>query len=224
MTRFILISLGVLVAAWILLAVGILPAPIAVVLEHVLGVISSFAIPILFLTAFYAPGLIQGVWADVSHFWRRVRTRKHDIEELERKIVHLDRPYHMNQLGVMYLQQGRIAKAQPWFEKALAKDGEALDSKYHLACCHFAQKRYDQSAELLEEVHAIKPDHDYGMAYLRLAQSQQFRGNDSRAGEVFQTMLRFYPGHPEGTYYYGLLLAGDHSPEKGAAIDGGSHF
>ena len=118
MTRFILISLGVLVAAWILLAVGILPAPIAVVLEHVLGVISSFAIPILFLTAFYAPGLIQGVWADVSHFWRRVRTRKHDIEELERKIVHLDRPYHMNQLGVMYLQQGRIAKAQPWFEKA----------------------------------------------------------------------------------------------------------
>ena len=63
-------------------------------------------------------------------------------------------------------------------------------------------------------MHAIKPDHDYGMAYLRLAQSQQFRGNDSRAGEVFQTMLRFYPGHPEGTYYYGLLLAGDHSPEK----------
>ena len=121
MTRFILISLGVLVAAWILLAVGILPAPIAVVLEHVLGVISSFAIPILFLTAFYAPGLIQGVWADVSHFWRRVRTRKHDIEELERKIVHLDRPYHMNQLGVMYLQQGRIAKAQPWFERRSRK-------------------------------------------------------------------------------------------------------
>ena len=45
------------------------------------------------------------------------------------------------------------------------------------------------------------------MAYLRLAQSQQFVGNQSRAKEIYQILLRFYPGHPEGSYFYALLLA-----------------
>jgi tetratricopeptide (TPR) repeat protein len=214
MTRFILTTIVLLIAAWILLAAGVLPAPVAAVVEPILGVVSSFAIPILLLTAYLAPGLIQGVAADISHFWRRLRTRKHDIEELERKIVHLDRAYHIHQLGVVYLQQGRIGKAEPLFAKALEKDPDSLDAKYHLACCHFAQKHYDKSAELLEQVHSQKPEHDYGMAYLRLAQSQQFLGNASRAGEVYRTMLRYYPAHPEGTYHYALLLAGDHSPDN----------
>ncbi len=213
MTRLILIIIAVLALAWILLAAGALPPPVAGVVEPILGTVSSLAIPGLFLTAYLAPGLIQGVIGDVNHTWRRLRTRKRDVEELERKIVHLDRPYHMHQLGMVYLQQGRAAKAQPWFEKALEKDDQSLDARYHLACCHFAQKQYAKSAELLETVHAQKPEHDYGMAYLRLAQSQQFVGNSARASEVYKTMLRFYPGHPEGTYHYALLLADDHSPE-----------
>ncbi len=214
MTRIILITIAVLASLWILVGIGALPDSLAMVVEPVLGLVSSLALPLLFLTAYVAPGLIQGVAADVNHFWRRIRTRKRDIEELERKIVHLDRPYHMNQLGVIYLSQGRISKAQPWFEKAAEKDTESLDAKYHLACCHFSQKRYQQAAELLEQVHSRKPEHDYGMAYLRLAQSQQFLGNHSQAAEVYQTMLRYYPGHPEGTYHYALLLGEDHSHEE----------
>jgi tetratricopeptide (TPR) repeat protein len=214
MTRFILTTFAILFLAWVLLALGVLPEPLVHVLEPVLELASSLIIPGLFLTAYLAPGLIQSTFADINHFWRRIRTRKHDVEELERKIVHLDRSHHMNQLGVVYLQQGRIAKALPWFEKALEKEPDSLDAKYHLACCHFAQKRYDKSAELLEQVHAQKPEHDYGMAYLRLAQSQQHLGNASRAGEVYTTMLRYYPSQPEGTYHYALLLADDHSVDR----------
>ena len=144
---------------------------------------------------------------DVSHFWRRLRTRRRDVDELEVKIAHLDRPYHMNQLGQIYLTQGRVAKAKPWFERALAKEPEGIAAQYNLATCHYAQKQYAAAAELLEQVHAQKPDYDYGMAYLRLAQSQQFVGNHPRAAEIYQTLLRFYPGHPEGLYHYGLLTA-----------------
>ena len=78
----------------------------------------------------------------------------------------------------------------------------------------FAQKQYAAAAELLEKVNAQKPDYDYGMAYLRLAQSQQFVGNNSRAAEVYQTLLRFYPGHPEGTYRYALLKADNHALDE----------
>jgi tetratricopeptide (TPR) repeat protein len=158
--------------------------------------------------------LFRDVASDASHFWHRLRIRGRDVHELERKIAHLDRPYHMQQLGMIYANQGRVATARQLFERALAKDPEAIDSKYHLALCHLAQKEYAPAAELLEQVQAKKPDYDYGMAYLRLAQAQQFVGNATRAAEVYQTLLRFYPGHPEGSYHYALLLAGDHKPAE----------
>jgi tetratricopeptide (TPR) repeat protein len=207
MTRLILITVAVFVVLWLLLAWGVLPEPLARVVEPIVGLACSLAVPALFITAYAAPGLLRDVADDVRHFWHRLRTRRRDVEELERKIAHLDRPYHMQQLGMIYTRQGRVGKAKEWFERALAKDGEALETKYHLAACHFAQKQYATSAELFEQVHAQKPDYDYGMAYLRLAQSQQFVGNRPRAAEVYQTLLRFYPGHPEGSYFYGLLRA-----------------
>ncbi|MBI2823326.1 MAG: tetratricopeptide repeat protein [Planctomycetia bacterium] len=214
MTRLILITVATLLALWILLNLGIVPEPLARLFEPLVGLACSLAIPALIITSYAAPGLLRDVADDARHLWHRVRTRRHDIDELEVKIAHLDRPYHMHQLGLIYAAQGRIAKARPWFERALAKDPDAVETKYHLACCDFAQKQYATAADLLEQVHAKRPDYDYGMAYLRLAQSQQLAGNLARAGEVYQTLLRFYPGHPEGTYYYALLKADDHAPDE----------
>jgi tetratricopeptide (TPR) repeat protein len=212
MARFVLIAVVVLVVLWLLLSAGVLPGPVARVAEPIVGVASSLTIPALIITAYVAPGLFHEVAADARHLWHRLSTRGHDIEELERKIVHLDRPYHMQQLGMIYANQGRVGKAQHWFERALEKDPESIDAKYHLGLCHLAHKQYQSAADLLEQVHAHKPDYDYGMANLRLAQAQQFVGNHSRAAELYKKLLQFYPGHPEGSYHYGLLLAGDHSP------------
>ena len=122
-----------------------------------------------------------------------MRTRRRDIDELELKIAHLDRPYHMHQLGLIYSAQGRVTKAKQLFEQALAKDPEAFETKYHLATCHFAQKHYQAAADLLEQVHTQKPDYDYGMAYLRLARSQQFVGNNSRAGRSVRQPVAVLP-------------------------------
>jgi tetratricopeptide (TPR) repeat protein len=209
MTRLILITIVVLVVAWVLIGLGVLPEPIARVVEPIVGLACSLAVPAIFLTAFLAPGLLRSVVDDANHLWRRVRTRRRDTDELERKIAHLDRPYHMHQLGLVYASQGRIAKAKPFFERALAKDPEALDSTYQLGRCLFSQGDYAAAAEQFERVYATKPDHDYGGLYLRLAQAQHFAGNGPRAAEVYQTLLRFYPGHPEGSYHCALLLAPD---------------
>ena len=214
MARFVLIAVVVLIVLWLLVAAGALPDPVARLVEPIVGVASSLAIPGLIITAYVAPGLFHEVAADARHLWHRLRTRGHDIEELERKIVHLDRPYHMQQLGMIYANQGRTAKAQKWFERALEKDPDSIDAKYHLGLCRLAHKDPAAAAQLLEQVYAQKPDYDYGMANLRLAQAQQFIGNDSRAAELYKKLLQFYPGHPEGSYHYGLLLAGDHSPDE----------
>jgi tetratricopeptide (TPR) repeat protein len=214
MTRLILITVAVLAALWVLLNLGVLPDAVVMVVAPIVGLACSLAVPVVLVTAYAAPGLLRNVVEDVNHFWRRLRTRRRDIDDLEVKIAHLDRPYHLNQLGQIYLAQGRVAKAKPYFERSLAKDATAIDTQYYLASCHFAQKQYAVAVDLLEQVHAQKPEYDYGMAYLRLAQSQQFVGNHARAAEVYRTLLKFYPGHPEGSYHYGLLLADDHSPDE----------
>jgi tetratricopeptide (TPR) repeat protein len=213
MTRLILITIIALVIAWALLGLGVLPEPVANFVEPIVGLACSLAVPGLLITAYAAPGLLHSVADDARHLWHRLKIRRRDTDELERKIAHLDRPYHMHQLGLIYASQGRTAKAKPWFERALAKDGDSLDSTYQLALCHFSQGDYPGAAELLERVYAKKPDHDYGRCYLRLAQAQHYSGNAERASEVYRTLLRFYPGQPEGSYHYALLLAGD-SPDE----------
>jgi tetratricopeptide (TPR) repeat protein len=207
MTRIILSAFAVLAVLWLLLGIGVLPEPVERLVEPIVGLACSLAVPMFFLTAYAAPGLLRGVVEDTQHFWRRLSTRRRDVDELERKIAHLGHAYHMHQLGVIYSSQGRMKKARALFERAHAKDPAALDTKYQLGLCEFADKHYAAAAELLEQVHAEKPGHDYGKAYLRLAQSQHLAGNRPRADEIYQTLLRFYSGHPEGSYYYGLLKA-----------------
>ena len=214
MRRLLLVAIVVLPGLWLLLEAGALPEPIARYVAPVVGLACSLAVPGIFLIAYAAPGLFRELADDTNHFWRRLRTRRHDVEELERKIAHLDRAYHMQQLGMVYAAQGRPAKARPWFERALEKDPHSLEARYQLGLCHFAQRDYPAAAELLEAVYAEKPEHDYGMTYLRLAESQQYCGNLDRAAEVYRTMLQFYPGHPEGEYHYALLLSAQNAMPK----------
>ncbi len=118
MRRLFLLAVAVFAALWLLTELNVLPAPIAGAVGPIVGLGCSLAIPGLFLIAYTVPGLFRELADDVSHFWRRLRTRRHDLEELERKIAHLDRAYHMQQLGMLYAAQGRPAKARPWFERA----------------------------------------------------------------------------------------------------------
>ncbi len=203
-----LITAIVLVA--ILAIVGpFLPPPLDGFAWRIVSGAMGLACPLFFLLVFFAPGLFRQMNDDVRRFWERIRTRRHEIEALERKIAHLDKPHHMVQLATVYFTQGRFAKATQWLEQALEREPDSLDAQYRLALCHFSSGQYGEAADLLEKVHAVKPEHDYGTAYLRLAQSQQRTGNAPRASELYEILLRFYPGHAEGSYDYAQLLAGE---------------
>ena len=163
MRRLLLLAVLVFAACWLLGEFGILPEPIARVVGPIVGLGCSLAIPGFFLLAYAVPGLFREAADDFGHFWHRLRTRRHDLEDLERKIAHLDRAYHMQQLGMLYASQGRAAKAQSRGSGVrLAKDPNRWKHRYQLGLCHFAQKDYPAAAELLEAVYAEKPEHDYG--------------------------------------------------------------
>ena len=216
MGRIVLLVVVTLFALSGLMRFGLVPGPIVPFAQYILWVGWSLACPLFFLSILVAPGLYRDTTDSISRFWQRVRTRRVEVEQLQRKIAHLDRPHHMVQLGTIFAKQGRTAKAVHWFQKALEKDPDLIDAQHKLALCYFDQAHFEPAVELLEKVHAKKPDYDYGVAYLRLAEAHHQLGNVERAAEIYEMLLRFYPGQPEGSFHYAQLLAGDNKHEEAA--------
>ena len=206
--RIVLILLLIfgLTAAVLVFGFGVPPELVGFWVNRAIGGILSVACPLFFLIMLLAPGVGYGISEDLQEWWERFKGHRREIEDLTQRINHLGKPHHMAQLAGIYLRQGRYKLAGDWFSKALEKDGTMLDPRYRLAICRMREKRFQQAADLLEQVHATKPDHDYGGLYLRLAQASESAGNLDRATQLYPTLLKFYPGHPEGHYGYGLLL------------------
>lgn len=216
MLRILIITISVLFALAML--TPFLPGPLARVAQYIVSTATGLACPLFFFSLFFAPGLYRQLSDELRQFFERIRGRRDEIDDLKRKIHNMNKPHHMAQLGQLYLRQGRSTKAIPWFEKTLAADPDHLEATYRLGLCLFDQGKYDEAVEYLEKVHRMKPDHDYGHAYLRLAQTHQRLGNADRAAEVYDLLLRFYPGQPEGTYDYALLCEGQGDLEKASKL------
>jgi tetratricopeptide (TPR) repeat protein len=192
---------------WLVVQLGVLPEPVERVVGPIVYTGSSLACPLFLLSLYLAPGLYRDAFGTWGRFWERLRSRKNEIADLQAKISRLNKAHHYTQLGAIFARQGDPAKAAWHFEQSLEREPGSLEATYRLALCQFDLKQFDKAAESLERVHAVRPDHDYGHAYLRLAQSHQALGNLDRASVVFAEFLRFYPGHPEGTFHSALLAA-----------------
>ncbi len=94
------------------------------------------------------------------------------IKELEAQIHHLDKAHHHLQLGDVYFQQGKLAKAQACYRASLERDAEDIDARAHLGQCLLRQKQLAEARPLLEKVCAENPKHDYGHSLMALAETQ----------------------------------------------------
>jgi tetratricopeptide (TPR) repeat protein len=204
MSRFLLTIILLALALSVLSSLQVLPPALDALAGHLLSLAWSAAV-LCFLLYLLAPGMFRGFDQDMRHLVSRVRHDRRELEELHRKVDHLDKSHHMVQLGHIYLQQGRHRKATAWLERALEKEPDSLDAQYKLGLCYFAQGKHVDAARLLERVYADKPNYDYGTANLRLAQCHHKLGNLPRAAEAYGTLLQQNPGHPEGAYHYALL-------------------
>jgi tetratricopeptide (TPR) repeat protein len=203
----IIILLLVLLAIVRFTVVPLLPAELGNWIDGIIGGVLSLACSCFWLLIWFAPGAIYRLRDDLEEIWERLKGRRSEIDDLLQRIHHLNKPHHMAQLGCIYQRQGRHKQAAQWFAKALEQDSSMVDARYRLALCRMREKKFDEAATLLEEVHAVKPDHDYGGAYLRLAQASERAGNDDRAAQVYQMLFKCCPGHAEGCHGYGILLA-----------------
>ena len=197
------------VAALVVIRVGareLLPKEIGFWVDSVIGGIFSLACTLFWISLWVAPGMIYRLRDDLAEVWERLKGRRSEIDDLIQRVNHLGKPHHMAQLAGIYQRQGKYKIAANWFAKALEGDESMVDARYRLALCRLREKKFQAAAELLEQVHASKPDHDYGGAYLRLAQASERAGNTDRAAQIYPMLFKCCPGHAEGCYGYALLL------------------
>jgi len=116
--------------------------------------------------------------------WNRKR-----IKELESQIHHLDKAHHHLQLGDIFFQQGKLAKAESCYRAALARDTEDPDIRAHLGQCLLRLKRPAEARPLLEDVINENPKHDYGHTQMALAETLAALGEKDDAIAMWRRVL-----------------------------------
>jgi hypothetical protein len=117
------------------------------------------------------------------------------IKELEAKIHHLDKPHHYFQLGDVFFQQGKLAKAEACYRAALERDPTDIDARAHLGQCLLRLKRPGEARPLLESVVAENPKHEYGYSQMALAETLTALGETGAALTIWKqvTDCHSYP-------------------------------
>jgi hypothetical protein len=111
------------------------------------------------------------------------------IKELEDRIHHLDKAHHHAELGNIYFQQGRLAKAEACYRAALEREPDDPDTLAHLGQCLLRLGRAQESRPLLERVVANDPKHEYGHTLMALAETLAAQGEKQAAIAAWERVL-----------------------------------
>ena len=98
----------------------------------------------------------------------------------------------LNTLGVAYLNQGKAAEGQKYFEQALAADPEFAVAKMNLGIALLAQQKMEQARAALEDATAKLPDEPY--AWFNLGLVYKDAGDLAKAIAAFQHVESSRPG------------------------------
>lgn len=138
------------------------------------------------------------------------------IKQLQAQIHHLDKAHHYSQLGDIYFQQGKLAKAETCYRAALEREPEDVDTRAHLGQCLLRLKRVTEARPLLEGVVALDPSHDYGHTMMALAEAQTALGEKELALATWKRVTENH-SYARARVQLAELLAATGSPDLAKA-------
>ncbi len=112
--------------------------------------------------------------------------RRKRIRELERLVYDNPSAGNYEELGDLYMDDGRMGMARAAFEKAIAARSDSIDAFYRRGVC--ASMLGDAAGALpdLEKVSAKEPGYDFYRASGLLAHAYARTGQTERAEELFR--------------------------------------
>lgn len=138
------------------------------------------------------------------------------IRELQGQIHHLDKAHHHSQLGDVYFQQGKYAKAEVSYRAAMERDGHDPDTRAHLGQCLLRQKRAAEARPLLEGVLRENPKHDYNHTAMAYAETLAALGEADNALKSWEYVVA-NNSYPRAKVQLAELYAARGQPEQARA-------
>jgi hypothetical protein len=156
-----------------------------------------------------APSVTRGFELPGAHDRRR-------IKELQAQIHHLDKPHHHSQLGDIYFQQGKLAKAESCYRAALDRDSQDIDTRAHLGQCLLRENRPAEARPLLEGVVSENPKHDYGHSLMGLAETLTALGDKAGAMSIWKQVTERH-SYPRAKVQLAELYIANQQPDLARA-------
>lgn len=125
--------------------------------------------------------------------------------QLKELIGKFHKPFHYEQLGLLYLEKKKFELALEPLQQAIQKDPELMDARYGLGKALYGLGRYSEAAEVLEELIKINKKYDYGNAIFGLAECYRLAGREDRALEAYEAVINTYHFF-KAYYHYARLL------------------
>ena len=123
-------------------------------------------------------GLLRGSF---KAFPRRKR-----IRQLELAILDNPSAGNFEELGDLYMDEGKLAQARSAFDRAIAARSDTLDSFYRRGLCALLLGDAQAALPDLEKVVAKEPGYDFRRAYGLLAHAWALTGQKQRAEALFR--------------------------------------
>jgi len=121
--------------------------------------------------------------------WQQGRSNEAAAEYEQVLEYHPDSPSGLNNLAIIYGEQGRYLEAIPLLRRLLRITDDA-DAAFNLANCYFYLDRLDEAIETYERVLEIDPD--YLWAAHGLAETHEKLGDQTRARSFFEQAVEGY--------------------------------
>lgn len=111
---------------------------------------------------------------------------KKRIKQIEADIHRLDKAHHHAELADIYLQLGKLERAEISYRAAMARDPKDLDTRAHYGQCLVRLGRAAEGKPLLAGVVEEKPRHDHGHTLMALAEAESALGETDAAIATFR--------------------------------------
>ena len=154
--------------------------------------------------------------ARLLHSAYQVFPRRKRIKALEGLVDDNPAVGNFEELGDLYLDDKKYAKARACFDKVIARTDE-LDPLYHRALSEIGLGDFEAAAKDLEQVLARDPKYGYQRAAGLYAHALARLGQRDRADELFRSVLETST-LSETEYNYATLLASTGRPAEARAM------
>ena len=121
-----------------------------------------------------------GAFSNVNIFERRKR-----IKQLEAIIKDNPAPGNLEDLALMYLEDGKFATAKEYYDRAIGSRTDSPDPFYRRAICEIELKQFQPALEDLQRVVSKDPKYDFLRAQGLLAHTYANTGNPAEAERLF---------------------------------------